>query len=414
MSARVNGSGREQISLVSRCVESALETALRRAFEVALEIALNEISRLTAGQALLDVCCEHFRERQRENSSLKLPPQHLSHGESNQSSLYSRREDTPRKVCEKQERGGEVDEYVDESESLDGSFHKISQGLVRSHEMNTSPINEQDTSDQKELNIDHIQDVEPSDQDLSFQPAIDQVMVKSEKPDSEEPALNRSSRCGSPYPSPDYSFDPTCNEEFVHNRMTLVQSKLLEDWRPDPEKPQKETEPLDQEPSHSHGSSKINLPSSSCVSPVSTQFHNLYLSADDRTSLMQSTQHCIEQHRTILMSVEEGTVATRPRKQQLFPPGCSPYHCSMCSRDFNRLENLKTHLRIHTGERPYSCSLCGVRFRHSGALTRHFRIHTGEKPYVCGECGKSFRNCGGLRYHQKSHHPSTAFKTSHI
>ncbi|XP_048041910.1 uncharacterized protein LOC125265612 isoform X2 [Megalobrama amblycephala] len=294
MSAHVNGSGREQISLVSRCVESALETALRRAFEVALEIALNEISRLTAGQALLGVCCEHIRERPRENSSLKLPPQHLSHGESNQSSLYSRREDTPRKVCEKQERGGEVDENVDESESLDGSFHKISQGRVRSHEMNTSPINEQDTSDQKELNIDHIQDVEPSDQDLSFQPAIDQVMVKSEKPDSEEPALNRSSRCGSPYPSPDYSFDPTCNEEFVHNRMTLVQSKLLEDWRPDPEKPQ-ETEPLDQEPSHSHGSSKINLPSSSCVSPVSTQFHNLYLSADDRTSLMQSTQHCIEQ-----------------------------------------------------------------------------------------------------------------------
>lgn len=124
--------------------------------------------------------------------------------------------------------------------------------------------------------------------------------------------------------------------------------------------------------------------------------------------------HLIQHHRTILMSVEEGTAATRPRKQQLFPPGCSPYHCSMCSRDFNRLENLKTHLRIHTGERPYSCSLCGVRFRHSGALTRHFRIHTGEKPYVCDECGKSFRNCGGLRYHQKSHHPSTVFETSRV
>lgn len=134
-----------------------------------------------------------------------------------------------------------------------------------------------------------------------------------------------------------------------------------------------------------------------CVFPSSNDLHNYH----------------ILQHRTILMSVEEGTVTTRPRKQQLFPPGCSPYHCSMCSRDFNRLENLKTHLRIHTGERPYSCSVCGVRFRHSGALTRHFRIHTGEKPYVCKECGKSFRNCGGLRYHQKSHH-STVFKTSHI
>ncbi|XP_008409151.1 zinc finger protein 62 isoform X2 [Poecilia reticulata] len=97
-------------------------------------------------------------------------------------------------------------------------------------------------------------------------------------------------------------------------------------------------------------------------------------------------------------------VAGGPRTRlQLYPPGCSPFRCTVCSREFNRLENLKTHLRIHTGERPYTCSVCLKCFRHSGALTRHFRIHTGEKPYVCGQCGKSFRNCGGLKFHQRSH-----------
>ncbi|XP_047220197.1 zinc finger protein 70 [Girardinichthys multiradiatus] len=90
-------------------------------------------------------------------------------------------------------------------------------------------------------------------------------------------------------------------------------------------------------------------------------------------------------------------------RRQLYPPGCSPFRCTVCSREFNRLENLKTHLRIHTGERPYTCSVCLKCFRHSGALTRHFRIHTGEKPYVCGQCGKSFRHCGGLKFHQRSH-----------
>lgn len=90
-------------------------------------------------------------------------------------------------------------------------------------------------------------------------------------------------------------------------------------------------------------------------------------------------------------------------KLQLYPPGCSPFRCTVCNREFNRLENLKTHLRIHTGERPYTCSVCSKCFRHSGALTRHFRIHTGEKPYLCGQCGKSFRNCGGLKFHQRSH-----------
>ncbi len=94
---------------------------------------------------------------------------------------------------------------------------------------------------------------------------------------------------------------------------------------------------------------------------------------------------------------------SRRTRLQLYPPGCSPFRCTECNREFNRMENLKTHLRIHTGERPYTCSVCSMCFRHSGALTRHFRIHTGEKPYICGQCGKSFRNCGGLKFHQRSH-----------
>ncbi|KAM7418777.1 hypothetical protein PAMA_016079 [Pampus argenteus] len=100
---------------------------------------------------------------------------------------------------------------------------------------------------------------------------------------------------------------------------------------------------------------------------------------------------------------QQSVVGSKRNRLQLYPPGCSPFRCTECNREFNRMENLKTHLRIHTGERPYTCSVCSKCFRHSGALTRHFRIHTGEKPYICGQCGKSFRNCGGLKFHQRSH-----------
>ncbi|XP_021168003.2 zinc finger protein 263 [Fundulus heteroclitus] len=118
------------------------------------------------------------------------------------------------------------------------------------------------------------------------------------------------------------------------------------------------------------------------------------------SSLRRHYNQCLQRLQQCRQPSEAGGTRTR---LQLYPPGCSPFHCTVCNREFNRLENLKTHLRIHTGEMPYTCSVCLKCFRHSGALTRHFRIHTGEKPYTCGQCGKSFRNCGGLRLHQRSH-----------
>lgn len=39
---------------------------------------------------------------------------------------------------------------------------------------------------------------------------------------------------------PSCSFNSEHNEEFEPDRLSLVQSKLLEDWRPDPDGPQRE------------------------------------------------------------------------------------------------------------------------------------------------------------------------------
>uniref|UniRef100_A0A3Q2W584 C2H2-type domain-containing protein n=1 Tax=Haplochromis burtoni TaxID=8153 RepID=A0A3Q2W584_HAPBU len=77
--------------------------------------------------------------------------------------------------------------------------------------------------------------------------------------------------------------------------------------------------------------------------------------------------------------------------------------CSTCGKKFNRMENLKQHMQIHTGEKTHSCSTCWKNFTLKTHLNEHMRIHTGDKPHSCSTCGKRFSLAANLRAHITIH-----------
>ncbi|KAJ2804585.1 hypothetical protein H4R20_002448 [Coemansia guatemalensis] len=52
-----------------------------------------------------------------------------------------------------------------------------------------------------------------------------------------------------------------------------------------------------------------------------------------------------------------------------------PFMCSMCDSRFGRLEHVKRHQLVHTGERQFECPTCNKSFARKDNMVQHLRAH---------------------------------------
>ncbi|CAH1389107.1 unnamed protein product [Nezara viridula] len=81
-----------------------------------------------------------------------------------------------------------------------------------------------------------------------------------------------------------------------------------------------------------------------------------------------------------------------------------PYQCKLCDFRTKNRENLVKHTQNHSKKTPsIDCNICEQTLGSIAELKSHMKIHVGEAPYECFYCGKLTARKLHMRRHMKKH-----------
>ncbi|KAM9299789.1 zinc finger X-chromosomal protein isoform 2-T2 [Morus bassanus] len=81
-----------------------------------------------------------------------------------------------------------------------------------------------------------------------------------------------------------------------------------------------------------------------------------------------------------------------------------PHKCDMCDKGFHRPSELKKHVAAHKGKKLHQCRHCDFKIADPFILSRHIlSVHTKDLPFRCKRCRKGFRQQNELKKHMKTH-----------